>query len=43
MFGNVEGLSYGFASLSVVYIVGGFAALAAFLFTFDRDRCIEKA
>jgi MFS family permease len=43
MFGNVEGLSFGFASLSGVYILGGVAALTAFLFTFNRDRCIEQA
>jgi MFS family permease len=42
-FGSVEGLSYGFASLSSVYILGGFAALVAFLFTFQRDRYIEQA
>jgi sugar phosphate permease len=43
LFGSVEGLSFGFASLSGVYILGGVAALVAFLFTFDRDRYIEQS
>jgi len=42
MFGNIEGLSYGFASLSCVYVLGGIAALVAVLFTFHKDRCIEQ-
>ena len=40
-FGDVQGLAYGFAALSAVYVVGGFALLAAFLFTFQKDRRIE--
>jgi len=42
VFGDVRGLAYGFASLSVVYVLGGLAVLVALLFTFRLDRSIEK-
>jgi MFS family permease len=42
IFGDGKGLSYGFAVLSGVYIVGGFAIGVAWLFTFRRDRYIEE-
>ncbi|NLS96459.1 MAG: MFS transporter [Planctomycetaceae bacterium] len=40
-FGDVPGLSYGFAAFAGVYVLGGLAVLLALLFTFHRDRCIE--
>jgi sugar phosphate permease len=40
-FGDVPGLAYGFAAYAIVYVLGGLAVLAAFLFTFHRDRHVE--
>jgi MFS transporter, Spinster family, sphingosine-1-phosphate transporter len=40
-FDDGMGLSYGFASLGGVYILGGVATCAALLFTFRKDRYIE--
>lgn len=37
------GLSYGFALLSVAYLIGGLAVAAALKFTFHRDRIRETA
>ena len=42
LFGDVKGLSYGFAVLSCVYVIGSLAVLIAFLFTFRKDRYIEE-
>lgn len=41
LFADGCGLSYGFAMLSVAYLLGGLAVLAALKFTFHRDFCIE--
>jgi MFS family permease len=38
----VQGLSTGFAALSAAYLIGGLAVGAALLFTFQRDRYVEK-
>jgi len=40
-FGRIDGLSYGFAGFSLVYVAGGLAFLAALLWTFRRDRYVE--
>jgi MFS family permease len=39
---NGRGLSYGFAGLSSVYVIGGLALIAALMFTFRKDRYIEE-
>jgi MFS family permease len=36
-----QGLSVGFAGLSLAYLIGGLAVAAALLFTFRRDRYLE--
>ena len=41
VFGNANGLSYGFASLSIAYLVGGLAVLTALKVTFHRDYYLE--
>jgi MFS family permease len=43
VFGQTHGLSYGFASFSLTYLIGGLAFLAALLFTFHHDRYVEEA
>lgn len=40
-FGNANGLSYGFAALSIAYLVGGLAVLTALKFTFHHDYYLE--
>jgi sugar phosphate permease len=40
---SIHGLSYGFASLSVAYLIGGLAVLAAVKLTFFRDYCEEAS
>jgi len=42
VFGQAHGLSYGFASFSLTYLVGGLAFLTALLFTFHADRYVEE-
>ena len=42
MFPAGRGLSYGFASLSIAYLIGGLAVLAAVKTTFFRDYCEES-
>jgi hypothetical protein len=37
-----HGLSYGFAALSIAYLIGGLAVLAAVKATFFRDYCEES-
>jgi len=39
---NGNGLSYGFAALSAVYLVGSLAMAIALRFTFHKDRCEEE-
>lgn len=41
VFGQAHGLSYGFASFSLVYLAGGLAFLIALTRTFHRDRYRE--
>ena len=41
LFGQTHGLSYGFASFSLVYLIGGIAFFLALTYTFHRDRQIE--
>jgi hypothetical protein len=41
MFGNAHGLSYGFAGLSVAYLIGAAAVTTARLVFFKRDRITE--
>jgi MFS family permease len=41
LFGQAYGLSYGFASFSLVYLIGGIAFFLALTYTFHRDRQIE--
>lgn len=41
LFADRRGLSYGFASLSVAYLVGGLALLVALKTTFHRDFYVE--
>ncbi len=38
-----RGLSLGFSLLSLAYLVGGIAVAAAAVFTFARDRVVEKS
>jgi sugar phosphate permease len=42
MFPAGRGLSYGFAALSIAYLIGGLAVLAAVKTTFFRDYCEES-
>jgi len=42
-FGNAHGLSYGFAGLSLAYLVGATAVTTARVFFFQRDRIHEAA
>ncbi len=42
-FGQVQGLSYGFAGFSLVYLAGGLSFLAAWRWTFHRDRYVETS
>ena len=41
--GSAHGLSYGFSALSVAYVVGGLAMLAALKYTFHHDFYVEHA
>jgi hypothetical protein len=41
VFGNSHGLSYGFAGLSVAYLIGAAAVTAARVFFFHKDRITE--
>ncbi|MDR2705151.1 MAG: MFS transporter [Planctomycetaceae bacterium] len=42
VFGVKDGLSYGFAILSVAYLIGAIAVFTAIIFTFHRNRIIEN-
>ncbi len=42
IFPTGRGLSYGFAALSIAYLIGGLAVLAAVKTTFFRDYCEES-
>ncbi|MDR2117886.1 MAG: MFS transporter [Planctomycetaceae bacterium] len=42
IFGVKDGLSYGFALLSVAYLIGAIAVFTAMTFTFHRNRIIEN-
>ena len=41
-FADGKGMSYGFAMLSLAYLLGGLAILLAIKFTFKRDACDES-
>jgi MFS family permease len=41
-YGVKDGLSYGFALLSVAYLIGAVAVFTAMIFTFHRNRIIEN-
>lgn len=41
VFGEAQGLSYGFSALSIAYVLGGIAMLVALKFTFHRDYYSE--
>lgn len=43
IFGTAHGLSYGFAGMSVAYLIGAAAVLTARLVFFKHDRIIEEA
>ena len=43
VYGAARGLSYGFAVLSVAYVIGSLALFVALGFTFRKDRCIEQS
>ncbi|MCL2742686.1 MAG: MFS transporter [Planctomycetaceae bacterium] len=42
IYGKADGLSYGFAVLSIAYIVGAVAVLLAAVWTFRRNRVVES-